>query len=465
MKRVLEILIILLSIVIPVLIILTIPNIVVDKKVVINYNENFIDKYYSKTIFKDYTDDVIVSSNVDTSKVGKYLVNYKLKLGIITISNKKYVEVIDKKSPIITLSGNKDAIVCPNCSYIEEGYSAVDEYDGDITDKVEVIEEKDRITYRVSDSSNNKIEKVRNIIYEDKENPSITLKGNEELYIYKNSNYEELGYNAYDNCDGNITDKVVVTNNIDSSTVGNYEVVYSVTDSSNNTVTVKRIVRVINRKTYNYGSGNGKIYLTFDDGPSYLTSKILDILDKEGVKATFFVTSNVNYYSSTLLRAYNSNHTIGLHTYSHDYSYVYSSTYNYFSDLERISNAVYNITGKRSTIIRFPGGSSNVVSRRYNVGIMSVLTDEVVNRGYNYFDWNVDSNDAGGDGKNSYNIYLNVVNNLSYNKANVVLMHDSQGHEATVEALEKIITYAKDNGYVFSNLTDNTTPVRHGVNN
>ena len=96
---------------------------------------------------------------------------------------------------------------------------------------------------------------------------------------------------------------------------------------------------------------------------------------------------------------------------------------------------------------------------------MTYLTSEVVKRGYNYFDWNVDSNDAGGDIYNSGNIYANVVNNLSHGKTNVVLMHDSGSHTATVNALRDIIRFGKNNGYTFSAITNSTPVVRHGVNN
>ena len=212
-------------------------------------------------------------------------------------------------------------------------------------------------------------------------------------------------------------------------------------------------------------NGKGVIYLTFDDGPSNLTNSILDILKNEGVKATFFVTGNVDSYRNILSREYNEGHTIGLHTYSHDYKYLYSNKSNFFSDLDKINNSIYNIIGKKSNIIRFPGGSSNTISRNYSKGIMSYLTVESINRGYNYFDWNIDSNDAGSDINNSNRIYYNVVNNLNPNGINVILMHDSYTHSATVKALSNIISFGKENGYLFKGIDNNTSYVRHKVNN
>lgn len=299
--------------------------------------------------------------------------------------------------------------------------------------------------------------------------PEITLNGKNEVTIYKGSEYQDSGYTATDACDGDLTSKVKVTNNIDANKNGKYSVTYEVTDEAGNSNSVERIVNVIDKPVYNYnnngGNSTGKIILTFDDGPSALTSTILDILDSEGVRATFFVTQNVYSYPSTVQRAHNSGNVIALHTYTHNYATIYSSVDNYFSDLNKISDAVYNTIGVRPKYIRFPGGSSNTISRNYCVGIMSTLTNEVLSRGYNYFDWNVDSNDAAGAVNNSNAIYSNVVNNLSHNKTNMVLMHDSGGHSATVNALRSIIQYGKNNGYTFGVIDDNTANVRHGVNN
>ena len=155
-------------------------------------------------------------------------------------------------------------------------------------------------------------------------------------------------------------------------------------------------------------------------------------------------------------------HTLALHICTHDYSYIYSSVDNYFNDLNRVRTRVKNITGYDAKIIRFPGGSSNIVSRRYTYGIMSTLTGMVLDKGYRYYDWNVDSNDAGG-ANTSNQVYNNVVNYLSYNRSNVVLMHDVKYQ--TRDALRDIIRYVKNNGYTFSKIDMDTYMVRHGVNN
>lgn len=461
MKRIVSIILIILVLI---LIYFFIPKIKLDSiEVTLNYNEKYSEgKVSARNVFKDYTKDVKVLGKVDTKKVGKYKINYVLNYGMLILKKTKTVNVVDKKNPVITLEGNTDITLCPGCKYEEEGFSATDEYDGDLTDKVVKEQLEDKIVYTVEDSSKNKVSVERKIKEEDKEAPVITLNGYENVTIYKGNVYVEEGASATDNCDGDITSLIETSGSVDNTKVGVYEITYTVKDKSGNTASVKRKVSVIYPPS---GGDNGYIYLTFDDGPSNLTLDILDILKEEGVKATFFVTGQSDSNNYIIKRAYDEGHTIGLHTYSHEYSYVYSSVDNYFADLNRISNKVENIIGKKINIIRFPGGSSNTVSRNYSVGIMTRLTGEVLNKGYRYFDWNVDADDAGGAYTDSNRIYLNVVNNLNHYKTNVVLMHDSYGHTATRDALRNIIQYGKRNGYKFASI-DNTTPsVVHGVNN
>lgn len=433
------------------------PNIITND-MEIELGSNYTFDYECYNLFTNLTYKTVSTGNVDTNKVGSYKINVSIKYLFYNVNKNFIVRVVDKIPPDIELKGDNPTYVCPNKGYTEEGYTAFDNYDGDITDKVVAIIDKDNILYRVFDSSFNRTEVKRDIIHEDKINPSIELKGKRTIYIYEGNSYIEEGYTAFDNCDGDITDKVVSTGNVDTNTIGTYNITYEVKDSSGNSFNTDREVIVIKKPNY---YGNGVIYLTFDDGPSYLTNEILDILDREGIKATFFVCGA----NESTKRAYNSGHTIGLHSNTHSYSYIYTSSDNYFNDLNNISDKVFNVINIRPNIIRFPGGSSNTVSRKYNRGIMSYLTVEVVNRGYNYFDWNVDSNDAGSDINNSSNIYYNVINNVSHNRANVVLMHDSANHRATVNALSDIIRYGKNNGYTFKAIDDNTPIIRHRVNN
>ena len=136
------------------------------------------------------------------------------------------------------------------------------------------------------------------------------------------------------------------------------------------------------------------VYLTLDDGPSDNTQAVLDILDKYNAKATFFVTGEMPEYKDMIKAAYDKGHTIGMHTYSHDYAKVYASVDAYFQDLDQIGQMVQEEIGYVPCFIRFPGGSSNTVSKKYTAGIMSTLVQEVQNRGYQYYDWNGSSGDG-----------------------------------------------------------------------
>ena len=190
------------------------------------------------------------------------------------------------------------------------------------------------------------------------------------------------------------------------------------------------------------------------------TNVILDILKEEGVKATFFITNKGD--DSLVKREFDEGHTVAIHTASHDYSIVYKSVDSYWNDLNIVQERIKRLTGTTSKLVRFPGGSSNTVSRRYSPGIMSYLTEDLVNKGYKYYDWNISSGDAG-ETTNPDVVYSNVVNRLSHDRVNMVLMHDIKPY--TRDALRRIIQYGKQNGYTFAAITENTKMVRQRVNN
>ena len=196
---------------------------------------------------------------------------------------------------------------------------------------------------------------------------------------------------------------------------------------------------------------SGVCYLTFDDGPSHNTLKVLDVLDSYGIKATFFVvgTGNSNYLSEIHSRG----HAIGLHTASHNYSTIYSSVDDYLTDIKEISDIVYSKTGVRSNIMRFPGGSSNGVSASYCKGIMTELTTLMPSLGYSYYDWNVSSGDAAPTIVPSENIVNNIFSGARGKKSICVLMHDSSGKNTTVEALPAVIEGLHEMGFRFAPLT------------
>lgn len=467
----------LIIIIISILIVLLIGGYLLMPKIVLNggnvvkleYNSKYVEKG-SKCQFlgNDLNNKIKVKGSVNTKKVGTYKIKYSLKISFLNITKVRIVKVVDTKKPTITLEGDKNMAMCPNSEYKEPGYSAIDDYDGDLTEKVKVNVSDNKVAYVVKDSSGNVDKKVRNIRKEDKDGPVITLSGSENYYHKLGEAFKEPGYSVSDNCDGDLTKDVVIDGKVDVNKEGKYTLTYKVSDKSGNETKVVRNVKVYKKTDVNSGETKlGTIYLTFDDGPSSATTgKILDILKEEGVKATFFVTNNGP--DNLIKREYEEGHSIALHTASHNYQKIYSSMDNYFNDLKIVSDRVKRITGHETFLIRFPGGSSNTVSRHYSQGIMTALTNEVLNRGYRYYDWNVDASDAWTCARSSVSdkascVYNNVTKNLSKNKANVVLMHDIKPH--TVEALRNIIKYGKDNGYTFDVINMNTAMVRFRVNN
>ena len=194
------------------------------------------------------------------------------------------------------------------------------------------------------------------------------------------------------------------------------------------------------------------------------TPQILDILDKKGVKATFFIINYDEAGEELVKREYESGHTVAIHGYSHTYSAIYQSVDTYINNITTLQEKINGSIGVSPTITRFPGGSSNTISRHYCSKIMTTLCYEMVGRGYTYFDWNVDSDDAG-SAKTSDEVYSNVTSHLSKDKANVVLMHDFANNTKTIGALERIIDYGLENGYTFEAITPDTQMVTHTTNN
>lgn len=426
------------------------------KKVVLNYKDKYVESGYKASFMgNDITDDVKVSGKVNTKKIGIYKITYKVKVNGFSKKVVRKVEIKDDKSPKIDITDDT-MFVCPGSDVKIGKVKVIDNYDGDISKKLKVDIKKEKVIYKVKDSSGNKKKIVKPVKFMDIEKPVIKLKEGKEVSSYLNEEYIDAGYEVSDNCDNKLNKKVTIDGKVNINKLGTYVLTYYVVDNSGNVGKIQRKVNVIKKDE------KGVVYLTFDDGPKEgVTNVILDILKEEGIKATFFVTSRGP--DELIKRAYDEGHTIALHTSSHDYSRVYSSVDNYFKDLQEVSDRVERITGKKSKIIRFPGGSSNTISRRYSNGIMSTLTKEVIDRGYKYYDWNISSGDAEIGTESAAEVRDNVINNLSKDRVNMVLLHDIK--EYTRDSLREIIKYGKDNGYTFDKITMKSNMITQRVNN
>ncbi len=190
-------------------------------------------------------------------------------------------------------------------------------------------------------------------------------------------------------------------------------------------------------------------YLTFDDGPSDNTFKVLDILEEMDIKATFFIvgSSITKESEASLKRMVNEGHTIGIHTYSHMCNEIYCSVERYLDDFNIVYQQIYDITGERVNIYRFPWGSNNY----YSKGIKDALIDEMNRRGFSCYDWNVSADDSVGK-PTPYSIRRNIMKDLKRQNYPIILMHDSRINGLTVRMLPEIIKMIQDEGYEFDTL-------------
>ncbi len=210
-----------------------------------------------------------------------------------------------------------------------------------------------------------------------------------------------------------------------------------------------------------------KVYLTFDDGPSERTDEVLDILKKYNVKATFFVVAprekgSEESYKERYRRIVNEGHTLAIHSYTHDYIKIYKDIDTFSKDVLTMQQYIYDITGYKPTVYRFPGGSSNSYFKQ-NVTVRQCI-DWLTANGFTYYDWNVSSGDANNVPPSAAQILNNIfVGNYSVStqKNPVVLMHDSRTKTTTVEALPQIIERIKALGYEIAPITSDSTPVHH----
>ena len=437
------------------------------------------DTYLLANVNDDYTDpginvsrhgydlkyEVKKTNNVDISKFGTYTYEYEVEVDGKTYKLVRNVEVVDKTAPVIKVEQVElQRDFCTKAVSQEPSFSAMDNYDGDVTDKVEKKDNGSKYTLSVKDSSGNSASV--DIMIKDQEEPSnkIVLNGYSTLTIVEGGTYKEEGAKVFTGCGMELPDEQVTTEGeVDTNTLGTYEITYK---NEKYNISEKRTVKVIKKQepVINVETdkpGNGKVvYLTFDDGPGPLTKDFLDILDKYNAKATFFVTNQFSNYQWLLGEEARRGHVVAVHSLTHNWN-IYNSVEAYKQDFNAMNNIIEQQTGKRSNIFRFPGGSSNTVSKGHSKGIMTTLSQVMQSEGYQYFDWNVDSNDAGG--ANSSQVYNNVIRGIKNTSHPVILMHDIK--KSTLGALDSMLKYMTSNGYKFGTLDVNGPVVHHGINN
>lgn len=419
--------------------------------------------FYGTHILKEGVElPVETVGRVFTNVVDTYTVEYAASHEQWGDRKTRTIHVVDTVAPKIILSESKSTYVIPGEAYQEEGFTARDNYDGDITDRVTRTESHGQILYAVEDSSGNRAEVSRDIVYYDPVPPELTLKGDTSITLTVGNQYEEPGYSAMDNVDGDLTAQVKVSGTVNINKAGTYQITYTVVDGYGHSASAVRTVVMKAKpkpKPVIINPTGKTVYLTFDDGPGAYTRELLGILKKYNVKATFFV---VNTGSIDIIKEIVADgHAIGIHSVTHSYKQIYASEDAFFDDLYKMQSIIENKTGVKTTLMRFPGGSSNTVSK-FNPGIMTRLTQAVEDHGFQYFDWNVSSGDAGG-AKTAEKVYQNVISGIQKHNVSIVLQHDIKSY--SVKAVEDIIIWGLENGYTFLPLTPNSPTAHHGVNN
>lgn len=457
------------------------------------------------------------TERVNIHEPGSYTVTYSARFLWLSDSTTRTVVIVDTTPPVIDLKHIDDYYTLPHHAYEEEGYTATDNHDGDITSLV-VSEEKDgHVYYTVSDQAGNTATADREIFYDDRNAPVFSFPDGEEGFLFVGETWTD-NVQAEDDADGDVSGKVVTEGSVDTGTVGTYTLTYTVSDEWGNVakkdryVTVKRTpvtadqaaaaaviappsdtaaagstaadARASGAATADAASSGGSgtdtgaadaqaakprtadpkkiIYLTFDDGPGRYTEELLGILDKHKVLATFFVTAAYKDYQDLIGAEYNAGHSVGVHTATHEYSEIYASTDAYWADFNKMQDIIQAQTGCRTDIFRFPGGASNTISANYSQGIMSELAKQSGEKGYIYVDWNVTSGDAG-DTTDSNVLYENMMNGIHTYENSFILCHDIK--DFTIATMDRFITDALKEGYTFLPITSETRTCHHGINN
>ena len=394
--------------------------------------------------------EIRVSPAYDPEMLGTQEIRYDaVREGETLIGAIRRVTVTDSVAPEITLLGEPG----------ERDYTAVDNHDGDISDRVERVEEEDRIVYTVRDESGNEARAER------PKDPVLVFVGGERTQIPADYRFVDPGFLAVDMYGRNLSERVEIEGEVTPWHLGEYTLSYTVTDDFGRTVSAERVIEVVQAEMPETVVQEKVIYLTFDDGPAEPTEALLDMLAKYDAKVTFFVTYSDPRYVDMIGRAYREGHSIGLHGYAHNASLIYASEEDYFDYFDKMQEIIYEQTGEYTRIVRFVGGSSNSASIGICEGIMSRLAEDLTNMGYRYYDWNVQPENAECDVSAAFQ---NIAGNAQRICAEgetvpISLQHDPGGWNRLV--VERVIQWGLENGYTFKGIDLTTPEVHHRICN
>ena len=192
----------------------------------------------------------------------------------------------------------------------------------------------------------------------------------------------------------------------------------------------------------NNGESSVKIaYLTFDDGPYELTYQVLDTLKTNNIRATFFVLGK-DGVEDRYKRIVNEGHTLANHTYYHNIGKgLYDSADSFIQQVDKLEKYLYDITGYKTTLVRFPGGSATAK------GLKDDIIKELHNRGYNYVDWTSETGDGSSKKLAEKDTWAWYQDTTRDKNIIVLLMHDY--NYSTFNNLQRIIDDLKNRGFIF----------------
>ena len=305
------------------------PILLYSSNPVIEINQDYDPSSNIQQVFYHADSDVKISGNVNTAKVGEYTITYQLN----NYKKTCIISVKDTQAPVLKVKSYKTDLVedVKPEAFVK---SVKDDSKVTLSFKGKVSKDTEQTVTIVAKDvyGNYTMKDAKLTLVEDHKKPVIEKS---TIHVYTGS---KPNYKSYLKITDDLDQKPKIkidSSNVNTKKDGTYKLSVTATDRSGNKAKAKIKVIVEQPKKV--------VYMTFDDGPSENTDKILKILKKYDAKATFFVTGNNQKYNSSIKKAYKQGNTIALHTYTHDYATVYSSTDAYFEDLQKISDMVKNI--------------------------------------------------------------------------------------------------------------------------
>lgn len=407
-----------------------------SKNMVISYREKYEEPgVIIKNANSNYLSKIKIESNIDTTIIGNYYVDYSLKIGYRNLQLRRNIRVIDDIAPVIKLKGNQIVELSIREEYEESGYIATDEYDGDLTDKVEIIGEVNNeeygeyvIKYRVKDNSNNVVEVNRIVKVIDEIAPIFECSSSYSAISIGSDNI--IGCKAIDNFDGDITDKIKSKGNYDINKAGIYNVEYSVEDDAGNNTKIDHKIMVYEKLE------NPIVYLTFNNNESDLIEKVLEVLKEKEVSATFFEFINANNIKY-LREISDAGHEIAI------YGNEKTNITLFKSNFEKLEKLIYNETNQKITTFRI------YKENEYDYNLLAKIKDYLEEKNISYYNYNIELIDS----NSREEIEKNLVEQLLKNKEEeIIISINIDENETTIETLSSIIEVLKEMNYTFSTI-------------